>query len=155
MIIECSLANRGFELVYIDEFHVSTYRSKFKGWAFKDSKSAVTSKMDNFSMYFTLAVSENHIYGIMASEKANNAKNLIHFLGNQINFRDKVMKGNITNACYIIDNASIHRTADVKIFVKRRSAPLLISSYSPALNGAEIIIQAIRSKVKQKRNQGK
>ena len=33
-------------------------------------------------MYFSLGVSENHVYGIMASEKANTAKIFIHFLSN-------------------------------------------------------------------------
>ena len=156
VMIQCSLANRGFELVFVDEFHISTHRSRFKGWAFKDCKSAVTSTMDKFSMYFTLGVSENHIYGLMASEKANNAKIFIHILDNLMKCREKVLEGNISNACFIIDNASIHKTTEVKTFVRRRLVSLLtIPSYSPALNGAETVIQGIKSKVKQRRNQGR
>ena len=154
VMIQCSLASRGFELIYVDEFHISTHRSRFKGWAFKDCKAAVTSTMDKFSMYFTLGVSENHIYGFMASKKANNAEIFIHFLDNLMKCRDKVLEGSISKACFIIDNASIHKTTDVKIFVRSRMIPLLtIPSYSPALNGAETMIQAIKSKVRQRRNQ--
>ena len=156
VMIQWSLASRGFELIYVDEFHISTHRSRFKGWAFKDCKAAVTSTMDNFSMYFTLGVSENHIYGLMASAKANNAKIFIHFLDNLMKCRDKVLEGNISKACFIIDNASIHKTTDIKIFVRSKMIPLLtIPSYSLALNGAETVIQAIKSKVKQRRNQGR
>ena len=41
---------------------------------------------------------------------------------------------------------------EVKNFTKRRSIHLLIiQSYSPALNGAETVIQAIKFKVQQRR----
>ena len=107
-------------------------------------------------MYFTLGVSENHIYGLMASEKANNAKIFIHFLDNLKKCREKVLEGNISNACLIIDNASIHKATEVKTFVRRRLVSLLtIPSYSSALNGAETVILGIKPKVKQRRNQGR
>ena len=105
-------------------------------------------------MYFTLGVSEKHIYGVMASEQANTANIIIHFLDDLIKWRDKANKSSESKACFIIDNASIHKTEDVKRFADKRSIGFLtIPSYSPSLNGAETIIQAIKSKVKKKRNQ--
>ena len=69
----CMLTNLIFQL----------FGNKFKGWEFKNQKSKVTSTIEKISMYFSLAVSEKHIYGIMASDKANNANVFIHFI-NQI-----------------------------------------------------------------------
>ena len=149
VMTQCILSERGFECIYIDEFHIFGHRSKFKGWSFKDRKSAIISKIDGFSMYFTLAVSEKHIYGVMANEKTNTAKFFVHFLNKLLELREKIIKENESKVCFIMDNASIHKTVDVKQFAMRKWIHLLtISSYSPALNGAETIIQAIKSKVK-------
>ena len=107
-------------------------------------------------MYFILAVSEQHIYGTIASNKANNANVFIYFLSELIKNRNKSFKDENSKTCFIIENASIHKTTEAKNFAKRRSIHLLtIPSYSPALNGAETVIQAIKSKVKQRRCEGK
>ena len=56
----------------------------------------------------------------MASEQANTANIFIHFIDNFIKWRDRASKGSESKACYIIDNASIHKTADVKLFADKR-----------------------------------
>ena len=156
VMTQCILYERGFECIYIDEFHISGHRSKVKGWSFKDEKSAIISTIDSFSMYFTLAVSEKHIYGIMANEKAFTAKIFIHFLDKLLELKNKITKESENRTCFIIDNVSIHKTVEVKEFAKKRWIHMItISSYSPALNGAETIIQAIKSKIKQRRSQGR
>ena len=78
-----------------------------------------------------------------------------HFLDNLMKCREKVLEGNISNACFILDNASIHKTTEVITFERRRLVSFLtIPSYSPSLNGAETVIQGIKSKMKQRQNQG-
>ena len=155
-MIQCSLAELGFESVYVDKFNISSHKSSFRGWGFKDFKSAITSSMDSFSMYFTLGVSVEHIYRLMVSERANTVEIFIHFLDNLIKVRDKVNKGNDSKFWCILDNASIHKTADVNTFaIKRKIHLLSIPSYSPALKGAETVIQAIKSKIKQRQIQGR
>ena len=95
--------------------------------------------------YFT--VSEKHIYGVMTSEKANKAAVFIYFLSELIECQNKFFKEDIWKTYFIMDNVSIHKTADVKAFLERKWINLLtIPSYSPALNGAETVIQAIKSK---------
>ena len=42
-------------------------------------------------MYFTLAASEKHIYGIMANEKGNAAKVFVYFLDKILKCRDKII----------------------------------------------------------------
>ena len=107
-------------------------------------------------MYFVMAVSEKHIYGVIANEIANTAKVFIHFLEKLLECRNKLIEENDAKVWFLIDNASIHKTADVKRYTKQKSISLLtIPSYSPALNGAEIIIHAIKSKVKQRQSQGR
>ena len=60
------------------------------------------------------------------------------------------------NTCCIINNASIHKARNVDQYAKRNKILLLtIPPYSPALNGAEIVIQAIKAKVKKRRTQGR
>ena len=156
VMIQWTLAKRGFEAIYIDEFSISGHRSKFRSWSFKDVKSAITWNIDNFSMYFTLAVSEKHIYGVMSSEKANTAEVFIYFLSELIECQNKFFKEDTGKTYFVMDNASIHKTANVKAFVERKWINLLtIPSYSPALNGAETVIQAIKSKTKQRRSYGR
>ena len=155
-MIQCFMTSSNWEKIFIDEFHISNHRSKFKGWGFKYNKWSVTTPLDSFSLYFTLAVSEKHIYGIMASEKANTAQVFIHFLDQLLKcMKEKFSKGN-KQFCFIIDNWSIHKTLDVKKFVEGKKIHVLtIPPYSPSLNGAETVINAIKSKVQQRRRSGK
>ena len=156
VMIKWTLAIRGFEAIYIDEFSISGHRSKFKSWSFKDVKSAIISSIDNFSMYFTLAVSEKHIYGVMSSEKANTAEVSTHFLSELIKWQYRLSNTYESKSYFIIDNASIHKTAEVRAYAERKWLNLLtIPSYSPALNGAETVIQAIKSKIKKRRSGGR
>ena len=106
--------------------------------------------------YFRCVIKSICVYGVMAIEQAKIAKILIHFLDDLIKWRDKTSKGSESKVCFIIDNASIHKTTDVKWFADKRSLCLLtIPSYSPSLNSAGTIIQTIKSKVKKRRNQGR
>ena len=87
---------------------------------------------------YLLGVWENYKYDYMASEKANNTKSFIYFFDNLMKCSDKVLVWNISKACFIIDNASINKTTDVKVFVRSRMIPLLtIFSYYLALNDAD------------------
>ena len=156
VIIQSKFSDMGWEAIFIDEFNISSHRSKFRGWALKDHKPAIVAKLDSFSMYFALAVSSKHIYGIMASENANTAEIFTYFLDCLLKHRNKLFKMSNDKAFYVIDNASIHKTKNVDQYAKRNEISLLtISSYSPALNGAETIIQAIKAKVNKQRIQGR
>ena len=150
-IIQCLLASNDWDKIFIDEFHISNHRSKFRGWGFKYNKWSVTASLDSFYLYFTLAVSEKHIYGIMASEKANTVQVFIHFLDQLLKCMKDKFKKRDQQFCFILDNASIHKTWDVKKFVENKKVFVLtIPPYSPSLNGAETVINSIKSKFKQR-----
>ena len=63
VMTQCILYERGFECIYINEFHISGHRCKVKGWSFKDKKSLIISTIDSYFMYFTLEVFENTYMG--------------------------------------------------------------------------------------------
>ena len=156
VIIQTTLANEGWEIVFIDEFNISSHKNKFRGWPLKEYKPTIKAKLDSFSMYFILAVSMNNIYGVLTSVKACNHQVFIYFLDNLMESRDKVFKMNNKKTIYIMDNCSIHKAKKVAEYAKSRQISLLtITTYSPSLNGAEKIIQAIKAKTNKYRSRGR
>ena len=153
VIIQSIYTNMDWEAIFIDEFNISSHRNKFKSWTLKDHKPAISTKLDSFSMYFVLAVSSKHICGMLASSNANTAEIFIYFLDCLLKQCEKLFKTS-NNACYIINNASIHKTMNVDQYAKRNKISLItIYLYSPALNGTETVIQAIKAKVNKRRIQ--
>ena len=70
--------------------------------------------VDGFTMYFIIAVSDKQFYGIIANEKANTAEVFIHFLSNLLKSFNVNLDNENDNKIFIIDNASIHKTKEVK-----------------------------------------
>ena len=69
----------------------------------------------------------------------------------KLTFNDQIQRMRI-----VLDNASIHKTAAVKEFAESTKLHILtIPPYSPSLNGAEVLIQAIKAKINQKRSKCK
>ena len=91
-IIQINFEEIGWEAIFIDEFCISSHRNKFRGWAFKDRKPIISSLLDSFSMYFVLVVSSQHIYGVLANERANTATIFMYFLENLLKTREKFFK---------------------------------------------------------------
>ena len=155
-IIQSIFVDLEWELIFIDEFNISSHRSKFREWALKDHKPAIVAALDKFSMYFVIAASSQHIYGIMASEKANTAEVFMYFLDNLLIHHERLFNKCSEKTLFIIDNASIHKTKSVDEYAKRKEIPLLtIPPYSLAINGAETIIQSIKSKVNLQKSNGR
>ena len=103
-----------FELIFIDEFHLSQRKAKFRGWGFIDKKNKIITPIEGFSMHFIIAISENHFYGIMASDSANTSEIFIHFLSKLLNSIQSSNSNEDRDLCFVIDNASIHKTSDAK-----------------------------------------
>ena len=56
----------------------------------------------------------------------------------------------------IMDNESIHKTIEIQEFINRNDIHVVtILPYNPTLNEAELAIQAIKAKIKNKRSQGR
>ena len=114
VMLQCLLKTKDFELVFIDEFHLSSRKTKFRGWSFGDKSSKIVMPVDDFTMYFIIAVSEKQFYGIIVNEKANTAEVFIHFLSNLLKSFNVNLDNENVNKIFIIDNASIHKTKEVK-----------------------------------------
>ena len=130
--------------------------SKFKGWAYKGIHSSITSSVDEFSFTFLLAVSEFRIMGIMANSSSNTSDVFLYFL-NQL-WKEIYGESNQNNETYwlIMDNASIHKTNEVRnFFINKCLHAVTIPPNNPALNAAENVIQAIKAKIKQRRAEGR
>ena len=135
-------------------YHLET--NKFYGWAFKDLKPSVTLSFDNTSYSFIIAVSSTHFYGIMGWEGSTTAPLFIYFLSKVWRWRRVDYDINNNRCWYILDNASIHKTSEVQKFVaKNKICMITIPPYSPSLNAAELFINAIKSKLKQKQLSGR
>ena len=77
-------------------------------------------------MYFIMTVSEKHINGIIANERANTAKVFVHFLDKLLECRNKLIEENDAKVWFVIDDASIHKTVDVKQFIKQNQSVSLL-----------------------------
>ena len=121
VIIQFMLADMEWEEVFIDEFNISSHRNKFSGWVQKDHKPTIASTLNNFSMYFAIAVSSKHIYGVLASEKANTSQTFfIYFLDCLIKYRESLFKQTNEKTLFVINNASIHKTKSIDEYVQKK-----------------------------------
>ena len=146
VIIQSILADMEWEEVFINEFNISSHKNKFRGWSQKDHRPTIASNLVNFSMYFVITASSKHIYEVLANEKANKSQTFLYFLDYLIKCRESLFKQTNEKALFVIDNASIYKTKSIDEYVKSKEISLLtIPPYSQALNGAETVIQSIKS----------
>ena len=145
-----------YEMIYIGEFSLSYRNNIHRGWAFKNQRPNIIANIEGFSMYFIIAASDIHFYGIIGNEGSNNQHTFIHFLWNVLKARSDDFKINSSKFLFIIDNASIHKTSSVADLAKEHKIKLLtIPPYSPSLNAAEYFIQSIKSKMKRTQRFGR
>ena len=129
---------------------------KWRGWGFKDWESVINRKADNFSMNFLIAASEKNFYGIMANCKTNNSEIFWYFLRNVWNCRSNNFDSPVSSFCFVMDNASIHKTKNVKELWEENGLSIItIPSYWPSLNPIETVIHSIKMKVKQSQSGGR
>ena len=143
------------ELIYIDEFSVNERNSNNYGWWEKGKQGYVDYLMDNFSMTFIWAFSEQRFYGIMGNKESNNSASLIQFLIKIFECRSKIITIENLNPFTVWDNASLHKSRELlKIYKDSGISVLTIPPYEPALNPAEKLILAIKTKIKIYQNEG-
>ena len=82
-ILQIKLEENIFELIFIDEFSLSSKHNKLYGWSKVEQKGYVLTHSDSFSMFFVVAFSGRSIYGIKGVSKAMNAAYFISFV-NQV-----------------------------------------------------------------------
>ena len=121
----------------------------FRGWSEIGTKGILSTPFDNFSMNFILAVSEKHIYGVMGNSYTNDANIFCFFLSKVSQLIMNTTQRSNLRWCYIMDNASIHKTKQVQGFTEKNNLIIItIPPYCPSLNAAETIIQSIKTKIR-------
>ena len=121
----------------------------YRGWSKIGTKDTLRAPFDSFTMSFMLAVSQNHIYGVMGNESTNNADVFVYFLSRVNSVVMNLSEKENFRCCYLMDNVSIHKTKGVQSFAEANKINIItISPYSPSLNDAETVIQLIKAKVR-------
>ena len=116
---------------------------------YKDSKSTITTGFETISITFLVAFSWKHFYGIMSNESTNDLLVFRYFMSKVCEARLNLFNKFDSKFWCIIDNASIHKSSQIKIYTKQNnSSSITISTYSPLLNAVESIIQSIKAKIK-------
>lgn len=80
VMLQTSLEALKYELVFIDEFSLSTRYNKHFSWAKKGQKGYTKINYDNFSMFFAAAFSSKSFYGVLGTTKPMNSTIFIKFL---------------------------------------------------------------------------
>ena len=147
-ILQVKLESDGQELIYIDEFSLSSRYNNFYGWSKRGEQGYIKTNYESFSMYFVIAFSSSHLYGIKGLSNQMNSNYICNFIKEMIKTRRNLFNNN-SDFWIIWDNASIHVSKDVEAFATKNNIRIItISPYSPCLNPWETVIAAIKARVR-------
>ena len=150
VLIQIELEKRDVEIIYIDEFLVNILSHRFRGWTKKSEKDFITVDSKDFSMSFFWALSKTRVLGLMGKEETNKSEIMKHYL--------KCMFQNLNNrdisqdkrTIIVWDNAPVHTSnATIEFIRSAKLRVLSIPPYTPSLNPAEKLINAIKIKLKK------
>ena len=150
VLIQIELEKRDVEIIYIDEFHVNTRNHRFRGWTKKGEKGFITVDSKDFSMSFFWALSKTRVLGLMGKEETNKSEIVKHYLKcmfQDLNNRDI---SQAKRTIIVWDNAPVHTSnATIEFIRSAKLRVLSIPPYTPSLNPAEKLINAIKMKLKK------
>ena len=133
-ILQVKLESAGQELIYIDEFCLNSKYNSYYGWTKRGGQGYAKINYDNFSMYFVVAFSSKHFYGIKGLSRQMNSRFICNFIKEVMKARNNVFN-NHEDFWIICDNASIHVSREVNNFATEHNISIVtISPYSPCLN---------------------
>ena len=143
--IQSKLDEAEIEMIYLDEFKLSSKHCKFRGCAPSSSKGFIKSYSDDFHASFIVALSHKQIYGIMASEITFNAEMFMKFVKDLLIRRNEKAENKKWKFVLVFDNNSIHVSNKTKQrFWSTRVPCITIAPYWPCLNPCEKFIGAIK-----------
>ena len=86
-ILQVKLEENDYELIFIDEFSMSSKYHKHYGWSKIGDKGYLLTHYDSFNMFFVIAFSQRRIYGIKGYSKAMNLELITKFIDQVIEER--------------------------------------------------------------------
>ena len=144
------MENRGYELIYVDEFHISMKSSTLYNWSLKGYSAIISVGPDPWIMSFAVALSRKRVEGILASNKSINSSMFKWFMQDVVNMNNKE-RDNANKIGFIMDNSPIHCSIEWKEFMKKSKVRwIIIPPYSPQLNTAGKLIGLVKEKLHQK-----
>ena len=156
LTLQLELLNDGYELIYIDEFSISSRRNPMYGWWRKGFKRYTYYFESPFCMSFIVAFSSSKFYAIMGVNGTINAAIFGLFLKRLTESMQEYRHLNTNKQVLVFDNAPIHKANHIKkLLVDANITIITITPYEPSLNAAEKLILAIKSKIKTRQYQGK
>ena len=118
-LILLEIQSQCIEVVYIDEFTVSSRNYSNYGWAPKGSKGYLKHYENNFKMSFILAFSKNRIHGVVGSSQTSDSLVFKYFLCKTIEWIWTKLRQNLEDVVFVMDNHSIHKSEVIKNFIKK------------------------------------
>ena len=147
------LESKGYEIMYLDEFSINLRNKSVYGWAPRGNYGFQQSHIDDFNMSFIIEFSIDRVYGVLGTTSTHSHKSFITFISNILDYRVYRLKGVDSRLAIVCDNASIHKSKEVKEYLNKTEVQIMtIWPYSPALNPAEKMILFIRQKIQLLRN---
>ena len=116
--IQCYLDQHGFPVVYVDEFHVNINSSSLKNWSPRSIPALLEITSSSFLLSFVIAISTRKTEGIMASATSICSMTFTWFI-NGVWTELQRGESSMSNAWIVIDNWSVHKSKNVKDFVKK------------------------------------
>ena len=138
------LENREYELIYVDEFHVSMKSSTLYNWSLKGYSAIISVDPDPWVMSFAVALSRKRVEWILASNKSIDSTMFKWFMQDVVNMKNKE-RDYSNKLWFIMDNSPIHCSIEWKDFMKNSKVRwITIPPYSPQLNAAEKLIWLVK-----------
>ena len=143
------LKERGFYLIFIDEFLVNRNTINNYGWTQRGMPGRLFRRPTGFKMSFVVAHSISRVEGIMGTKTTFNQDKYTKFL-NRLTIKVKRSQDDNTNKIVVVaDNWRFHKTEKVKkFFEKERMMWLFIPPYSPEINPCEKLINFVKNCIK-------
>ena len=149
-IMQHMLLEVNYELIYLDEFSFSSRDNIFYGWGKKGVSSFIVENPNSFSVSFAIAFSDRHFYGALGWKEAFTSSKFWIFLKELIRSRTNFFGISSSKFWIICDNATIHTSDEVaEVLDKMKISMVTINPYSPSLNPWEILISAIKAKLRR------
>ena len=154
--IHFELLSKGVELIFIDEFFVSTRHHKFRGWVLKGLKCIIKTDSNQYSITFICGVSNISAYGLIGSLGSNRQVEMMHYLRQLCETHDEISGQDSKRFIIIYDNSNIHTGSDIKDFISEsKLRTISIPPSTPMLNSCEKLISSVKSKLIMMQAEGK
>ena len=148
LYIQVALEKKNYEIIYLDEFSLSTRKYVPYNWAPRGKQAYSRPCSQDFTMSFIIAFSRIRFYGIMGTMNTGNSKMFLRFIKNLTKYQSCWTNDDKDRWCIVLDNSTIHTCNEIQEELCELQVRLItIWPYSPFLNPAEKLICWVKEKV--------